>query len=395
MRHTTFSGGVFSDSLPNGRAGVDIGVDSQAISATTVEGQTFSIALAEVQVERGGASGDMLFFRNPDRSMTIFTEDAGILAAFERSGSVRGRQAISSVKTQFAQRKTRRTIGWGLVIAVGVAAVGGLLWGIQDLMSKPRDLIPYSVDQHIGDFSIEHMDMGGPIVTIPAVTTALKTMLDRLEPHVTGPETTFNLRVVDSPQANAFALPGGHIVVFTGLIRKAKTPEQVAGVLAHEMAHVTERHGIERMAQSIGLVAVIQLILGDMTGIGQIAGELLTVAAINSYSRGQESEADAVAVQTMQGAELDPRALASFFQLLADESHTKTADGESDDRGEELEEVFSWMSTHPGHQDRIASIEKIVDTQVAKRSTSLPIDWAAVQASLAKAPTQDPKEPRP
>ena len=86
------------------------------------------------------------------------------------------------------------------------------------------------------------------------VVDAIDTIVRRLADHASRTDVTYEVWVVDAPIVNAFALPGGYIVVYTGLIDKAETPEQLAGVIAHEMAHVTKRHGLQRVAQSAGVI---------------------------------------------------------------------------------------------------------------------------------------------
>ncbi len=92
-------------------------------------------------------------------------------------------------------------------------------------------------------------------------------MVDRLKPPCGSKDWRVEIYVVKSDEVNAFALPGGKIVVYTGLIDYADTPEQVAGVLGHEMAHATLRHGIERVAQSVGLAAAVHLLIGNAEGM--------------------------------------------------------------------------------------------------------------------------------
>ena len=120
----------------------------------------------------------------------------------------------------------------------------------------------------------------------------------------------FDLRiqVVDAPQINAFALPGGQIVVYTGLLRKAARPEQVAGVIAHEMAHVTLRHGLRGIAKQVGVLVGVQVLTGDLSGL---AAQVATAAISNAYSRDAEREADAEGARMLAAAGIDPVLIAA------------------------------------------------------------------------------------
>ena len=218
----------------------------------------------------------------------------------------------------------------------------------------------------------DSMDPGGRVLENELLLEAVQLMLDRLEPHALQTKDTpweFRFRVVDSDQVNAFALPGGYITVFTGLIAESDTPEQVAGVLAHEIAHVTLRHGMRRMAHSLGMMAAVSLVLGDLGGLESIAVELFTLSKVNGYSQDQESGADTEGVRMMIAAGLDPESLADFFRLL-------------EEKYGDVPDELSWISTHPQHQERIEAIR----AQVASAGTlpewePLELDWEAVRAA--------------
>ena len=144
---------------------------------------------------------------------------------------------------------------------------------------------------------------------------------------------------------NAFAAPGGFIVIFNGLLKAARSPDEVAGVLAHEMGHVIERHGAEALVRTVGLSLIFQIFVGDasgLVGLGAAAGQLLLEL---SYSRGDEAEADATAVTALVAADIRRNGLADFFARL---------DREAEDQSEE----FALLSSHPLNSDRVEAIRK-------------------------------------
>ena len=214
--------------------------------------------------------------------------------------------------------------------------------------------------------AFESMDLEGPELTDPKVVEAIQTMVDRLAPHAALDGLEFDVHVIDSPMVNAFALPGGTIVVFTGLIAESDEPEQVAGVLAHEMAHATLRHGLHRVGQSLGVAAGLHLLLGDTRGVVSAGAQLFQLATINSYSRDQENEADAEGVRMLHEADIDPMAMPRFFEHLRDKEG-------------DLPGVVSWISTHPQHEDRIAAIKSQVASLPERQYKPIDVDWAEVQ----------------
>lgn len=175
----------------------------------------------------------------------------------------------------------------------------------------------------------------------------------------------FTLQVFNIPVTNAFALPGGKIVIFNQLIQRADAAEEVAGVLAHEIGHIANRHAEAQLVRAIGLQLVLSLASG---GGGDAVGGLAGTLAILSYSRGAEVEADTFAQTALNNAEIDPLGLKRFFERLAREE------------GEPLKGVFgrigNALSTHPGTADRIAAIKPLATTP---RPAMTEADWQALR----------------
>ncbi len=146
------------------------------------------------------------------------------------------------------------------------------------------------------------------------------------------PEVEWSFRVVDEPEeVNALALPGGWIYVYSGLLLMLDSEAELAGVLAHEIAHVNERHVAERLATIYGVEVLRTVALGRDPGtLATIVGSMVAQGYLLSYSRSQEREADALAVEYTIEAGWDPRSLATFFEAL-----------------DELPRPPMWLSTHP------------------------------------------------
>ncbi|HUR43940.1 MAG TPA: M48 family metallopeptidase [Aestuariivirga sp.] len=157
------------------------------------------------------------------------------------------------------------------------------------------------------------------------------------------------ISVYKIPIMNAFALPGGRIVVTSTLIAKAETPEELAGVLAHELGHVVNRHSEAQIIRATGLELLIAIATGgsgnDM--LSSIAG----LAAILRYSRAAEAEADAFAIQTLQNAAIDPMGLKHFFELVLAEQG-KSPEGT-------FGKIEGAFATHPGTEERIKAIHPL------------------------------------
>ena len=156
--------------------------------------------------------------------------------------------------------------------------------------------------------------------------------------------------VFDSEEANAFALPGRKIGVFTGMLAVAKTPDQLAAVLGHEVAHVTQHHSNERVSQQLvaeGGMQAASLALGGKGDTHDVAMAALGVGAqygvLMPFSRTQESEADVVGLDYMARAGFDPRAAVELWKNM------EAAGGGSPPE---------FLSTHPSHESHIHDLEK-------------------------------------
>lgn len=345
------------------------------LEARTNEGDVLQFTFDEITIDRGGASGRMLFVRSTRQGGTIASEDPAFAAAMQAYSGGRFDAALALIDAR--AKKERHT--WRFVVAA-LAAVAVLLayglYRVPELAARSVDALPIDVDKKIGELSFESMEADRPVLRGAAAQTAISTMLERLRPHARLPGLTLTFRVVDDPTLNAFCLPGGYIVVHSELIKRATRPEQVAGVLGHEIAHATLRHGMRGLVRQAGMAIGLQLLLGDVEGLAGLASSGAMTAVLNGYSREQELEADSEGVRMLRAARIDPSGLAEFFRLMKEEP------------GTELPGVLSWMSTHPDHDSRIANVQRLVAAQPAP-TEPLAIDWDAVRASVGFASRGD------
>ncbi|MGV6840749.1 MAG: M48 family metallopeptidase [Planktomarina sp.] len=177
------------------------------------------------------------------------------------------------------------------------------------------------------------------------------------------------VQVVDHPMVNAFALPGGQVVLMQGLLDTASSPDQVAGVLAHELGHVAHRDPMEQALRAAGTTGLLSLMIGDFSGGAVIAlgGEHIINSA---YSRGAETRADEFALDMLQNADIDAQGFADFFALMQDEMGITTED----------EERFAFLSTHPVTEHRM----EMARAAVVEGQSFAPVltddEWADLRA---------------
>jgi predicted Zn-dependent protease len=168
------------------------------------------------------------------------------------------------------------------------------------------------------------------------------------------PDVSYTFTVLDSPMVNAFALPGGYVYVTRGLLALANSEAELAGVIGHEIGHVTARHSAERFSQnvlaSLGTAALsIALDSPDVTQMAGLGSQLY----LQSYSRGQEHEADTLGIRYLHRATYDPHGMASFLNNLDQNSKLEGRIEGKDSDG------YSYFSTHPRTEDRFAKASTI------------------------------------
>jgi predicted Zn-dependent protease len=245
-------------------------------------------------------------------------------------------------------RSRNRIIGWSMAALASIALL--LVYGIPAIANRLGPMVPWSTEVTLGNAVegqiLQQIGNGGPprVCTAKADTEgakALQTLVERLTRHATLPGKP-DIKIVDLAMENAFTLPGGKILLMRGLIEKAQSPDEVAGVLAHELGHMVHRDAMRGLIHTGGVSFLIGTLLGDFTGAGAlILGSKFLIG--NRYSRENESEADSFAIEVMTKAGGDVRALGRFLSRVA------RVPGE---RQMEL------LLSHPVTEDRIARIEK-------------------------------------
>lgn len=165
----------------------------------------------------------------------------------------------------------------------------------------------------------------------------------------------YTIEIIDRPDVmNAFALPGGYIYVYTGLLKYLDSEAALAGVIAHEIAHAEKRHATKRMTQYYGASILVSLVLGkNPSQLSEIVSNLFVGAAFLANSRANEDEADASSVEYLRGTRYYPGAVKFFFEKMK-------ADNLITGKSSKIE-VF--LSTHPDPIDRIETVNTVLQLQ--------------------------------
>ena len=211
-----------------------------------------------------------------------------------------------------------------------VAVIGVVVMSPQWL----APLVPAGVEKKLGDALVG--DFGGRFCDAPKGRAALAKLTKSLDPNA----DELQVEVANIDMLNAVALPGGKVVLFQGLLDQAKSPDEVAGVLAHEIGHVRERHVMQGMLRQMGLAVV----LGGFDGNG---GSTLNNLLSTTYTRESEKEADLHSIKAMTKAAISPQGTSEFFERLAQMDGSDQMEKNGQGRA-----LANYTSSHPLSDDR-------------------------------------------
>ena len=223
-----------------------------------------------------------------------------------------------------------------------VALIAGLIWALVGLFpyKTVARRIPEETRAKIGDLALAEITREHKKCEAPAGSAALGKLVDRLA-SASGTGIAFKVQVVDWKLVNAFTVMGNRIVLTKGLLQASASPDEVAGVLGHEMGHAIEVHPEAGAMRALGTIIGVQLLLGGWTP------DVLTLAAsqmlVLRYGRSAETEADEIALRLLKDAKISAAPFAGFFDKIAKDEE------KAGDKGGRLPEVFS---THPPPPER-------------------------------------------
>jgi beta-barrel assembly-enhancing protease len=233
------------------------------------------------------------------------------------------------------------------------------------------NIVSLDEEKQLGDKFAVEVEKQRQVVTDPAVQNYMNQLGNRLLTGVRTREFNFTFKVVKDDSVNAFAVPGGHIYVHSGLIKAAKSESELAAVMAHEISHAVARHGTQQLTQQYGASLVLQLLLGqDSNLLSQLASSLFTQGAFMAYSRSMESQADYLGVETMYRAGYDPRGMISFLNKLAALHQSNPG------------KIAQFFSSHPMTSERIQQVQLEISKLPPKSFRSDSTEFKQIQARI-------------
>lgn len=257
-----------------------------------------------------------------------------------------------------------RVVGWSLAAAASILLM--TLYGIPLLAERLAPFVPVAFEQRLGgavDKQVRAL-MGGKTCTTAEGQHAFVKLVEALK-TAGGSTVPLDAQVLSSPIPNAVALPGGRIYLFEGLLQRARNPDEIAGVIAHEIGHAHQRDGLRNLIRTGGTSFLFGLLFGDITGSGAVifASRMLLDA---SHSRDAETAADDFAIAAMAGLGRSPAPMGELLVRL-------TGDGKG-----------TIIDSHPASAERLARMKRLDRPSSGPPILSDP-EWLALREICGKA----------
>jgi Zn-dependent protease with chaperone function len=253
-------------------------------------------------------------------------------------------------------------IGWSLAAAISIIAV--VLWGVPLAADRLTPLVPQSLERRLGDVADSQVKavFGGKVCDHAPGQAAFTKLVNAVRESA-GFDTSVQSAVMSNPIPNAFALPGGKVYVFDGLLAKAENADEIAGILAHELGHLSHRDSTRNLIYNGGTSFLVGLLFGDVTGSSALifaSRSLLTA----SYSREAEQNADTFSIDVMHRLGRSPKPMGELMFRVT---------GKEGDKG------LSILASHPLSEDRLARMSK-EDRPPGGQPLLTEAEWAALKA---------------
>ena len=355
--------GYYLDGRSAARRPASIRLAASGLEIALEDGARLWWPFREVRQTQGFYRGEQIRLeRGTPFPELLLVDDNAFLASLHATAPRFGRR--------FHDPRRRRT---RLLLTIGAAAtavaIGAVLyvWGIPAAAGTLAARVPVSWEERLGQAAVEQITASRRRCLDRDREEAIGAIVKRLmEPQPISPYTV-RVTVVDDGTVNAFAVPGGQVVLLRGLVERTRTPEELAGVLAHELQHVIQRHATRLLLQHASTGLVLVAVSGDITGAMAYGIESARMLGTLRYSRHLESEADVEGLRMLLAADVDPRGMIAFFETMR-----------AAERGAPA--TFRYLTSHPLAADRVEALKQLAGSHTKEFRPLLPgRDWTDVR----------------
>jgi beta-barrel assembly-enhancing protease len=349
--------GYYLDGHTAIRHPVTIQFATTALHIVKADGNTIDWPYGKITQTQGAYEGEQIRLEHGGPlPQTVTVEDLAFLTALQ--------QAAASNAAHF-HNPQQRPLRLRLTILAGIALMGVTacfyVWGIPGLATFLAPRIPVSWEEQLGASVLAQLAPSDTRCVDLNRFPALETVVARLSRAMPDSPYRIQLTVVDNPVMNAFALPGGQVVVFRGLLEATETSEQLAGVLAHELQHIYKQHPTRAIIEQASTSLLIAAVSGDFTGALAYGIEGARLLGVLRYSRLHEDEADREGLRLLQAVGIDPAEMIAFYRIMEaqhpHEAVTPSSLSTHPDTNERIETLIALAGPPPPHPVKLFSQE--------------------------------------
>jgi len=344
-----YRGHAFCRQLEKGRSPGTLQIINRNLVFQCAEGEV-TLPFNGLDISLGGNSKRLIFFRHPSvPKWELYTNDESILQdlALRQHPQV---QAIAQAK--HAKRRIYRSLA-ALVLLLILVSPLLFFWMVEVASHSIVEEVPVEWETTLGETVVAELRLEAEFMPQLRSDPLLETMVMPLLNAVDNPRFDYQFYIVNDADVNAFALPGGYIVINSGLILAVESAEEFLGVIAHEISHVSEQHGLRNLVKASSTFLFIDWLLGGASNYLFVLVEGAPYLINQSYSRQFEAEADAMGFALLQKAAIDPRGMLHFFQRMV------RLEQEGNENVSDVMIALQQMaSTHPATDERIHDLQQ-------------------------------------
>ena len=224
-----------------------------------------------------------------------------------------------------------------------------------------------ATEKGVGDMIWDQIKTTEDIIVNDSITKSLDKLLKPLCKENGIERDSLKVHIIKKDEINAFALPDGHLVVYSGLIEASKNEQQLIGVLGHEIAHIEKNHVMKKLSKEIGFSVLMSITTGNNNG--RVIREIMHTLSSSAYDRSLEKEADITSVEYMLKANIDPAPFADFLYEMSFDN--------------KLESALSWVNSHPESEERAKYIlEYIKGKKVSQKYLLTKPEWEGFKKAV-------------
>ncbi|MGB3620383.1 MAG: M48 family metallopeptidase [Ketobacter sp.] len=385
----TYAAHAFHHSFDKERASGAITLTDVHVQFHNDQGQV-RFPVSGTQFSLGGASDRLLFIRHPSEpDWNIYTSDLSILKHPALQNDVQ-------IQRRVQQIKNKRRFTWGVFASVVMVlvAIPLLVVLFMDSLTGPLARhVPPEWEQKLGETAFAQYQMGQDFLKQEESDQLLDPLLQPLLQQLQDERYPFQFYISSDDAVNAFALPGGIVVINSGLILKADSADELLGVVAHEISHVTEQHSVRNIMGTAGVYLTINAMLGDMSGLLAMVANAAPYLINQSYSRGFETQADEKGLALLYRAQIEPEGLVTFFEKLREQEQKQLDKVAGEDNRESIESTLQFLSTHPATEDRIDHLQEQINELPHQNTLDLSLPFTTLQERVKRFIAKEDEEP--